>query len=232
MITLCCPTRERPERFAEMVASARDTATNHIEIIAVLDVDDPRADDYSGSVCYIKSAPESVHSDLWNQAWRYGTGDTAGLVGDDVVFRTPGWDVAVADSFALWPDRIGMVYTENGTRENRPEHPFVSREWINAAGFFTPPYFRSWFADRWLWEVSAAVGRRHYLKGVVIEHMSPAYGKAPNDPLYERAANQRAEDNPLADYERRLPERLDQIERIRNAMQPGDFVCDTRSFGV
>ena len=137
--------------------SARELAEGKIEVVIVLDSDDPTLERYPHEFTVV-AAKGVIQSDLWNMAWRHASGDIAMMAADDMVFQTPGWDTMVERAFDRWPDRIGMVYPA-GAFHDRPESLFVSREWIEAAGFFTPPYFASWFADRWIWEVAARVQR-------------------------------------------------------------------------
>lgn len=230
MISLCTPSKGRPGRFLEMYDSVRATAAEDFEVICLLDDDDPTADDYPAGPIYIEAEPGHVQSDLWNVCWERASGDIAMLCADDALFRTPGWDVAVSQAFELWPDRIGMVYTSNGTDMDRPEFPFCSREWIDAAGFFTPRWFRSWFADAWIWDVAAALKRRQYLPEIVVEHVCPAYG-APSDALYEEAARFRAQDQPRRVYRSMQAQRNRQVATMREHMVPGDYAWDERRFG-
>ena len=178
MISLCTPTRGRPERFAEMLASAKDTATGPFEVVAWLDEDDPERDRYPQDplVRYGSGPREYVDgvlctSYLWTRTWELATGDIAMMCADDSLFRTPGWDVAVEAEFARVPDRIAMVYTDVGDERHEPWNPFVSREWIEAVGYFTPPGWPGWFSDTWVWALAAAIDRAVYLPDVLIEHL-------------------------------------------------------------
>jgi hypothetical protein len=173
MISLCVPTRGRPERFRQMVESARSTADGEFEVVARVDDDDVDYPPLPG-VRY-ERGPRRVDeydrvqmSGLWTEAWEHARGDVAMLCADDVVFETGGWNESVEQEFARFPDRILMVYTNTG-RDMRPVLPFVSREWIDAAGF-TPPDLQGWFADEWIWAMAAEIGRVSFLPDVTIRH--------------------------------------------------------------
>ena len=206
-VSVCLPTRGRPERFADMYRSAIETAHGQIEVVAVFDDDDETASAYPKGPTYLTVPAGTNQSGLWSVAWTAATGDVAHMGADDLIYRTEGWDLAVEEAFLRWRDRIGMVYVCDlyplsstpyvGQRASDAigggycfaANPFVSREWIEALdGFFTPPYYKSWEADSWIYDVAKSISRVRYLKDVVIEHMHPMADKAPMDETYERGA--------------------------------------------
>lgn len=202
-ISLCLPSRGRPRRFHRAVTSALRTARNDVEVIAWVDDDDPTLDEYMGQQgdnIKVLHGPREIQSNLWNRCWAEATGSIAMLCADDIVFATAAWDRKVRQAFARFPDRIALVYGDDGSRWKEATLPFVSREWIEAAGYFTPPYFRSWFADRWIWEVAYLLDRKVFLPGLRITHEHPAIGRAPDDETYQDGVRFRAEQDPKALY--------------------------------
>jgi len=174
VISLCTPTRRRPDRFSHMAMTAFNSAADpkHIEIVGCLDEGEEPYPSIEG-VRYV-SVPRPLNngqtrmSGLWSRAWEHAKGDIAMLCGDDVEFTTLGWDERVREAFRSVPDRIVMVYAHSGN-DVRPILPFVSREWIEAAGF-TPDHLQGWFADEWIWAMAAEIGRVIFLDNVVIRH--------------------------------------------------------------
>ena len=158
-----------------MVQSAVQTAADpeRVEVVAVRDVNDQDLYRNMPGVTYHR-VPRPMRngmlymSGLWQRAWDLGHGDVGMLCADDVVFETPGWDEHVRDVFRSVPDRIVMVCTRNG-QDDRPVLPFVSREWIDLAGF-TPDHLAGWFADEWIWSMAAEIGRVVFLDDVMIRH--------------------------------------------------------------
>ena len=175
MISICVPTRGRPERFAAMVDQARRLAAGKVEVVARLDDDDPSEYPELKGVLYVRG-PRRLRdghtemSGLWTEAWEAASGDYAMLCGDDALFLTRGWDTAVTRAFERVPDRILMVYANDGSRNPRPIMPFVSREWIEAVGYFTPPDYPGWYADNWIWSLAVRLERVVFLPAVRIEH--------------------------------------------------------------
>lgn len=127
------------------------------------------------------------------------------LCGDDVIFHTAGWDERVREAFRSVPDRIVMVYA-NAVSDPRPVLPFVSREWIEAAGF-VPDDLQGWFADEWIWSMAADVGRAIRLPDVVIEHQQLG-----DDATYARGQETRKEMGGLSSMRREFYS-VDMVER-------------------
>lgn len=207
MISVCLPTRERPEKFDQMMESALRNAEGDVEFLAVLDPDDDTAEFYPQGPTYITAAADMKQSAMWSLAWTYATGDIAHMGADDLIYRTRGWDTIVAEAFGHWRDRIGLVYVNDlnpvrkepfAGQDHRDEiaggyvfaaNPFVSREWIEALdGFFTPPFYDSWEADTWLYQVAESISRIGYVGEVTVEHMHPMAGKSVMDATYLRGA--------------------------------------------
>lgn len=206
-VSICLPTRGRPERFEAMYRSALETAKGEVEVVAVYDHDDETIERYPAGPTYVMAARGRNQSDLWNVAWENASGDIAHMGADDLIYRTPGWDTSVAQAFGRWREPIGMVFVNDlYPLRNRPymgqtaadaidghyvfsANPFVTREWIAALdGFFTPPFYKSWEADTWIYLLAEAISRVAYVGDVVIEHLHPMAGKAEMDATYQRGA--------------------------------------------
>jgi len=177
VISLCVPTRERPDRFQTMFQSAVKTAQGPIEVCAFLDANDqsfprypvdPRVRYGTGERPYVDGV--LCTSELWTSAARLASGDILMLAADDITFETHGWDTAVKAAFADVPDGILLVYADDGTRRKLPVLPFVSRRWVETVGEFTPAGFQGWYSDTWLWEIAAELRRVAFLESVLIRH--------------------------------------------------------------
>lgn len=176
-MSLCVPSRGRPERFQQMVRSATITARGPIEFCVWLDEDDDTAPRYprgphirygSGERPYVDGS--LCTSGLWSKAWELASGEIAMLGADDIIFRTPGWDTKVTEAFDAVVDRIVMVYGDDQSRRKAPVNPFLHRRWIEAAGF-TQPDWQGWMADEEIWTLAAILGRVVFLPDVRIVHV-------------------------------------------------------------
>ena len=172
MITLCVPSRGRPERFRQTLESATRTATQRVECVLVLDKDDETAKSYPRGSKYLRKLyvdrPQNM-SALWDLAAHEATGDIVMLCADDVIFETEGWDERVEQEFANVPDEILMVYTDSGA-DRRPILPFVSRRWVEITDEFTPHDYQGWMADEFIWAIAVELGRVVFLEDVMIRH--------------------------------------------------------------
>lgn len=221
-------------RFAEMTATCRATAVDVVEVVGVLDVDDPALDAYEAAGADKLHITERGvrHSDLWNRGYRFADGDLVMMAGDDLRFETPGWDAAVAEAVDERDDGIMLAWCNDGS-EFGPvaTHPVVSRAWVWAVGTFTPPYYHAWNADSWLLDLGIKTGRLAYLEEVMVRHMHVDYGLAADDATYRRARSYReAYRQPLCDrpgFADREPERERQAALLRRAMTGSSEPTDT-----
>ena len=161
MISLCCPTRYRPDGFAAMVESAymMSAFPDQVEVVAYIDTDDPRLGDYWSASHQVSvefvTGPRCTLSETWNRAAEVARGDVLMVCADDIRFRSVGWDSQVADTAGAFPDGIVLVYGRDGHADERmATHPFVTRRWVDVVGRFTAPYFQADYVDLWLHEVA------------------------------------------------------------------------------
>jgi hypothetical protein len=218
MISLLTPTRNRPVECQRMIESARRTASNPVEIICYISDDD---DSYvhTGLDAYIVRGPRLIFSDLWNALLTYATGDIYMQCADDVIFRTPGWDVAIEKAFEEFPDRIMLAFADDGGPNGKTfaSLPFVSREWVDAVGYFTGPGFVADFSDAWPYEVAVMIGRARYVD-VLIEHAHHLWGKAPMDRTYEENLERYREHRPDLLYQQTAHLRQADAEKLRKVI--------------
>jgi len=191
-IAILTPSRERPHECREMVAAIADTATGPVAVYIGVDDDDPS--DYGpegvrlwgGADVTVKTrrGPRAQLAEWTNRLALDALDDNfsiLGSFGDDHRPRTVGWDLAVRAAFE--ERGKGLVYTRDGLQDERlPTAPFWSVEIIRALGYFFPPYCKHLWADNWWRAFADALGRRHYLDDVLIEHLHP---DAPNGHTYD-----------------------------------------------
>lgn len=197
MISLLLPSRGRPKQFAEFVQSVFATAKNKVEIVVYQDEDDTPYPRIEG-VKYVVG-PRIVLSECWNACYKEATGDILGHLGDDIRFRSEHWDVLIENRFKLYEDRIVFVHGRDGNEEQRltlfGTHGFIHRNWVEAVGYFVPPYFSSDFNDTWLNDVANIINRHEYEPLVYTEHLHPALGKGEWDLTHQERLSRATRDN-------------------------------------
>jgi glycosyl transferase/beta-hydroxylase protein BlmF len=194
-ISLLVATRERPaniNRFWSSFVSTRTLSYEQLQVIFLVDNDDSvtcqflnslfnnAVDDVKqfNSLHIIKENRNNIPMRI-NSALSSVKHDIVGLFGDDIIFRTRGWDSQVVDAFKEWPDKIGVVYGSDGWQnEKLCTHPFLSRRWIETVGYIAYDGFFHYCVDTWTHDIAKRIGRLKYLPNVLFEHMHPDAKKA------------------------------------------------------
>ena len=203
LISVLCPTRGRPFQVQELIDTATRTATypDQLQFVFYIDGDDKTRHSVQDlqridpRVAVI-TGPRVVLSQMWNECYTLAKADVLMQCGDDIRFRTRGWDTKVLRQFLGYPDRIVLVHGQDGIQGDRiATHGFLHRRWVEVVGYFVPPIFASDYNDMWLTEVADLINRRLYLPQVYTEHMHPVAGKGPLDRTHqERLARHNTED--------------------------------------
>lgn len=221
MISILVPTKKRPNnliRFVDNIATTADNV-NDIELCLYLDDDDDI------SIPAVQQIAEKINtqaiqgnlklgSQMYNELYKLAQGKIYMISADDIIFKNKGWDTLVKNVFEKYEDKILYLYGEDGFQHGRiGTHGFIHSNWIDILGYTLPWKLSFAYVDEWLTELAARVGRNIYLPELVIEHLHPCVGKAPNDETY----NTRAEvSNNLAEYYKSLePDRIKDAERLR-----------------
>lgn len=183
-ISILCPSRGRPHLLERMMASALKTAVHpeRVKIYVYLNHDDPAQDGYLAVSCYtgpevsFSHGPDAPTAYSWNQLAAQCDGDLLMLMGDDVVFRTRGWDNALEEAAATLPNGVGVLSFEDGRSEvgTAHPHPVMTRKMYEALGYFTCPIFLHWYVDTWMVEIARRADAFRYVAGVVMEHVKPS----------------------------------------------------------
>jgi len=221
MISLLCPTRNRPDNVRRLMRTARTTAADpfSLEFVFYCDDDAPLPDDIKDQVGVVTiTGPRIVLSAMWNACAGQSSGDILMQAADDIVFSTPGWDSAVRAEFEKVPDRILLVHGHDPIQGGGlGTHSFLHRRWVETVGYFNPPYFSCDWMDTWINDLADRVGRRVYLPDVLIDHLHPSRGYG-WDATYQDKAERGQRDNVVALYASLEAERAADAEKLRAAM--------------
>jgi hypothetical protein len=155
-----------------------------LEVRLAIDSDDPTGAEYP-KPDYVSPMRLPV-SYLFNALADRCTAEIVGAMGDDVIFRTKGWDTKVRAVYSRYPDGLFIASPMNGDGLERVNHWFTGRQWIDLFGWFMPAHFEHFGDDKWVQDVSSACGRLIYMRDVLIEHMHKKFNKAPNDTTYQQ----------------------------------------------
>lgn len=223
MISLLLPSRGRPFNVQRLAESALTHAADpdDIELIVYIDNDDYS---YIGRVfppqVTIYKTQRTLLSNYWNMAYDKARGPIYMHCGDDIVFQTEGWDDKVKAAFERYPDKIALIFGDDGDPnkdKNFGTHSFIHKNWVDAVGYFVPPYFSSDFNDTWLNEVADMIGRKEQID-ILTEHMHFAFQKGELDLTHAERLVRHWKDNTPALYEEKAAERIADAEKLRKVM--------------
>lgn len=199
MIVLLCPSRGRPEQCARMVKSAYATSTENIGIyigISAEEFDAYKAaiqlpdSDRVGVVLVVMPDYPTAHR--WNKLSELAIASPPKsgaimhmLAADDTVFTTPCWDKALVDHYNALENKVHVYHLQDSRDENGTPHPIVTREYIEAMGYFLPPIFLHWFVDSWTVEIAKANNCFTHLRDYLLVHDKPS-DKGTGDDTHNR----------------------------------------------
>lgn len=167
MISILTPSRSRPVLAKRMYDSAFKNPGCAIEIKFFLNEDDPLLAEYLkflSSDQYI-IGPNQSTSYSWNILQKQAKYDIFFLVGDDAQFATDNWGQIVVDAFDQYPDKIVCIYPRSpNIKKIKNPHFCLHRNWVDALGYFIPPYFYHWYVDVWVRYVAKRIKRFHLLE--------------------------------------------------------------------
>lgn len=189
-IALLCPTRARPEQCKRMIESVDRTKSGRVDIFVAMSDVDASSPAYkpviesnrAGSDIYMY--PDGCPTVFkWNtlaeKAMGEGMPDNRPhklfmLASDDIVFSTPLWDKALLDHYNSLENKIHVYHLRDSRSEDGTPHPIVTREWIEAIGYFLPPLFMHWFVDTWTVEIAMHCGAFTHMKDYLLIHDKPS----------------------------------------------------------
>lgn len=221
-ISILVPTRGRPENVKRLLDSLKATSFRMPEVVLYVDDDDESYSFlYEDDVPNVKivRGPRIKLSECWNKCAAAASGEILMHGGDDIVFKTNGWDEMVAKCFEAHSDKLLFVHGNDGHwKEKFGTHGFLHRKWIEAVGYFVPPYFSSDFNDTWLNEVANELARRIYLP-FLTEHMHPLWGKADWDQTHKERLARHDRDKVEELYKSLASRRAEDVLKLKAAIE-------------
>ena len=228
LISILCPTRGRPDFMERLVQSAWDTSSSsNLECIFYLDDDDEPSLEKSFQIveCETVIGPRINLSQAWNKAYEKASGEIFFHAGDDLIFKTQNWDEMVRLQYRESKDKILFVGGQDGfhaPEKNFLTHGFLHRNWVETVGYFVPPYFSSDFNDTWLNELADMIGRKIYMKDLLIEHMHPLAGKHFWDRTHQERLERHRKDKPQDLYAEKAEERRKDAEKLNQFIKDNE----------
>ena len=162
MISICTPSRGRPEKCAAMIKSMIDTKTsdNELEFNIYLNSDDEKLNEYKKLIDkkYLNIGENYFSNHGWNLMAEKAGGHILFMQGDAEIMQTSGWDEIAEREFLSFPKRIGVLVPDDGRGKGGAPHFMVSRQWYELMGYMTHPIFLHWHVDTYIMEIAKAAG--------------------------------------------------------------------------
>ena len=232
-IAILVPSRERMNRRLTMLMSILTSVKdiNNVNVYFGVDEDDPTRDRIKKiaaaipcvKIVDIKNEGKFIGlGKMWNICSDASTEEIISMIGDDMVFATPGWDEMLIEEFKKSPaDNIYGVHCNDGYHgEKLAVNFFCLRKYADLMnGKFMREEFKINWIDQWLHQVFSSVGRLKYRGDIMIEHRHWVLGKDKKDNVADRMAV--ADVNKISDklWYDLVEERIKDVKTISNYME-------------
>ena len=202
-IAILVPSRERMNRRLTLITSIITTVSNinNVNIYFGVDKDDPTRDlvyKISKAIPCVKILDLENEGKfiglgkMWNECVRQSTEEIISMIGDDMVFRTPNWDIEIIKEFTenCPDDNIKAIHcNDDHHKQKLAVNLFCHRKFADVMGQFMREEFRINWVDQWLHQLFDCYGRLKYRDDIMIEHRHWLYGKNTRDGIAERMAH-------------------------------------------
>lgn len=243
-IAILVPSRERMNRrltlITSIITSVKDI--NNVNIYFGVDKDDPSRDliyKVSKAIPCVKIVDIENEGKfiglgkMWNICVENSTEEIISMIGDDMVFKTPNWDVEVIKEFTenCPEDKIKAIHCNDDCHGAKlAVNLFCHRKYAEVMGQFMREEFKINWVDQWLHQVFSAFGRLKYRGDIMIEHRHWVLGKDTRDRTADRMAV--ADANKISDklWHDLVDERIKDVERLSEylKLKPNWSAVDTQ----
>ena len=193
LLMICC-SKGRPHRIPEMINSYETTKQGNTDIIFCLNPYDDKLKDYDSILngrVVIHRNPNYYTPTANEVALSLSPGyDYYGLVDDDYIFRTAGWDVELTKTVNEKGNGWGIAYCndlwpDSSVLFRHPSVPIVSAKIIKTIGYMILPTLNHFKIDTFMRDLTEPLSLLFFREDIVIEHMHLHNGKAPTDASYQ-----------------------------------------------
>jgi len=225
---LLMPARERLNLNLTLISSIITTVDdiNNVTLYMGIDDDDPTRDiqiKIAEAIPFVKIIP--IHNEgkfiglgkIWNILARQCDDEIFGYIGNDMIFRTQGWDTKIINKFKneCPKDNIMLYHCDDGYhKQNLCVNAFVHRKYMDVVGYFIRDEFLINWSDRWMYQMFKAFNRVEYIPDVFIEHNHWVFGRREKDSTGERMGT--ADQGGISDklWITLAPEREKEVEKL------------------
>ena len=166
-LSILCPTRNRTIAVERLLSSLIETTENlaQVEVLFMYDEDDVITEAYLKNCIsrfplkirrFAREQSDFLNRDYYNRLALASEGEFKWVCGDDLIFTKKGWDSHLLNTIDVFlstrKDRVLYVALKDNTPKppNTPQYgnfPIISKNAIEAVGYFMPPTIPSWSSD-------------------------------------------------------------------------------------
>lgn len=187
-LAVLVPSRGRPENLERLIRAVHATAKGRTHVLAGIDQDDPRFDAYTALRATTLLIGDAIRTSVQRRNLVEWTNQlarrTQGMyrfyasLGDDMIPRTPGWDIKLMGAIDEDFGGTGIAYPWDGIRDDIPEAYVVSADLVETLGWVMQPSLQHFWNDNVWADIGHGAGCIRQLRGVVIEHANVGTGRA------------------------------------------------------
>ena len=181
-VSLLCPTKNRSKKFARFVESLLDNTNqyNRIELLVGFDLVEDEIHLYEQTISKLNKKGiivKKYFENLKTHALRNNflakncSGDIIFPINDDMIITTSNWDKILDEEFSKNDPSEPLCIWINCDRKYKnldfSAFPIINRAWYKSLDYIVPEYFRFWYLDWWICEVSR-ISKRYFLSKVSI----------------------------------------------------------------
>jgi len=183
MIAILCPTYRRPKQCKGMWDSVGGVARIYLCTDSI-DLMDCKLSGIE-TTDFVDADPHLPTAQKWNllalEALKEPSTKLFMLGADDMVFETEGWDKALIDHYNALENKIHVYHLQDSRDPDGTPHYIVTREYIEAMGYFFPPIFLHWFGDSWTVDIARSNDCFTHLRGYSLRHDKPSDKGQPDE---------------------------------------------------
>ena len=182
-VSLLCPTKNRSKKFARFVESLLDNTNqyNRIELLVGFDLVEDEIHLYEQTISKLNKKGiivKKYFENLKTHALRNNflakncSGDIIFPINDDMIITTSNWDKILDEEFSKNDPSEPLCIWINCDRKYKnldfSAFPIINRTWYKSLDYIVPEYFRFWYLDWWICEVSR-ISKRYFLSNISIQ---------------------------------------------------------------
>ena len=203
-ISLLCPSKNRSLKFQRMSKSLIEKTSDpsRIEILICFDQKEKEIDLYNKHISdlindgfIVKKFFENLntHAKRNNFLANKSDGHIIFPINDDLIILTSNWDNIIDKEFSKINDNEPLCLWINCDRKYKnldySAFPVINRYWYNLIGYIVPEYFKFWYLDWWICEVSR-LSKKYFLSKIFIHQFHAETYEAEKDQTYIQNATQ------------------------------------------